>query len=286
MMISSPPFCRGLLGIAVMTVLLGTGSAASADDAVTIQGWNGGAGPELAKGETLVATKSLAQSGMADNPLLNYSAWAHAGGSPWFTFHLTEVADLKIRLDPTNTDVEFNPGLTLWTSGNNQFNGGTSNLDEVASNDWNAPHSFNAFGQVGDPGTFWMSVDPQLGTLGNHLQTLAYAITGESHDATETGWGESIVTGVHDLSIDNLFEAGISGTALAGANWLALDVIQAQPGWYTLFIGGTNHAASSQSYNLSVAAVPLPAPALLMLSALAGLGVATRRRRDAVRSES
>ncbi|MBI4694450.1 MAG: hypothetical protein HY749_10555 [Gammaproteobacteria bacterium] len=36
----------------------------------------------LAPGQALSAAKNLPKRNYADNPALNYSAWAHAGGSP------------------------------------------------------------------------------------------------------------------------------------------------------------------------------------------------------------
>lgn len=264
---------RGALAAAIAALMLGVGSDALAADAVTLQNWNGGVGaaPAIGVGDTLTATKNLPKSNMADNPDLNYSAWAHAGGSPWYSFQLTTVADLVIRLDPTNPEANFNPGLTLWTSGATPFDGGTSNFDEVASNAWNAPHSFNAFGQIGDPGTFWMS-----GDLGTQLETLAYASTGPAHDASETGWGETIAPGVHDVSVSDLYEQGIGGSAVGNA--ILLTVHGAQAGWYTVFIGGTNHALASASYELSVSAVPLPAPFGMLCAALGAVGLGARRR--------
>lgn len=272
---------RGLLAAAIAALAIGASTDTLAANAITQQAWNGGAGvaPAIGLGDTITASKALPQSNMADNPLLSNSAWAHAGGSPWYSFQLTTTADLLIHLDPANPAVSFAPGLTLWTSGANNFDGGTGNLDEVASNGWNAPHSFNAFGQIGDPGTFWMSVDPVHGVLGNQLETLAYASTGPAHDASETGWGETITPGVHDVSVDDLYEHGIGGSAIG--NSILLTVHGAQAGWYTLFIGGTNNALASQSYGLSVSAVPLPAPAGLMLGALGVLGAGLRKRKRA-----
>ncbi|MBI4694449.1 MAG: hypothetical protein HY749_10550 [Gammaproteobacteria bacterium] len=146
-----------------------------------------------------------------------------------------------IRLDAAVAGTNFNPGLTLRTSGASRFDGGTGNLDEIASNGCNAPHSFNAVGQIGDAGTAWQS-----GALGNQLETLAYAVTGPSHsDPDTTGWGETFGAGVHDVSVDDRYEHGIGGTANAGANRLELTVTGAHAGWYTLFIGGTNQSLSA-----------------------------------------
>jgi hypothetical protein len=262
-------------------LMVGATTGAQAADAITFQGWGGGAGatPDLAAGGSLSVTKTLSKSNYSDNPALMHSAWAHAGGTPWYTFYLTSLADVTINLTPTIAGTSFNPGLTVWASGSTRFDGGTGNGNggtEVANNGWTSPHSFNAVGQIGDNGTLWQA----MGSGGNQKETLAYAITGPSHtDTASTGWGESIQTGFHDVSVTNTFESGVTGTADAGANWLSVTLHQAKAGWYTLFVGGTNNSLSAASYDLKVAAVPEPETWGMLLAGLGVMGAIVRRRR-------
>lgn len=230
----------------------------------------------LDAGETISATQSLSKSNYSDNPNLLNSAWAHAGGTPWYTFQLLSTADVSIDLTAVTPGADFNPGITVWANGASVFDGGADNIEVGPNNGWTAPHSFNATGQIGDDGTLWMS-----GTNGNMLQTLVYAVTGPSHaNSADNGWGETILAGVNDISVDNTFEQGITGTASGNSIHLAFSQLQA--GWYTAFIGGTNNALTSQNYMLSVtaAAVPEPSSWALMLAGL-GAAVAIRRQRKA-----
>jgi PEP-CTERM motif len=260
--------------IALAVALVWTQSALAAA-AVNVHAWGTGpTNPSLSIGGTITATHTLSKSNYGDNPSLMNSAWAHAGGTPWYAFQLTSLADVSIDLTPTNASAAFNPGLTLWATGNAIFNGGLESI-ETGNNGWGAPHSFNATGQIGDAGTLWGS-----GANGNLRQTLAYAVTGPAHtDASLNGWGEVINQGVNDISIDNTFEQGITGTA--AGNSIHLNVNKMAAGWYVAFIGGTNNALTSANYQLSVsAAAPVPEPETwaLGLAGLAVLGWARARR--------
>jgi PEP-CTERM motif len=235
----------------------------------------------VAVGGTISATHNgLSKNGYSDNPALDNSAWAHAGGSPWYSFQVLTTSDVSISLTPVLASSTFNPGITLWATGNSIFNGGSDDIEVGPVNGWTAPHSFNATGQIGDVGTRWAS-----GSNGNLLQTLAYAVTGPAHtDASTNGWNEVINAGVNDISVDNTFEQGITGTATG--NSIQLTAHNLASGWYTVYFNGTNTgtaagAAGWNSYNLSVssvAAVPEPGTWALALVGLLVAGVAGRRR--------
>lgn len=267
---------RRIAGSIAAAALWAAAGQAAAAGAVGFQNWNGGIGnaPTVALGETITATKSLLQSNYSDNPNLWNSAWAHAGGSPWYVFNLTGTANVSIDLTPTNPAANFAPGITVWASGSSPFDGGSDGV-EVGYNGWDAPHSFNAVGQVGDYGTHWAS-----GSDGNLQQTLAYAVTGPSHtDTASNGWGESIKSGVNDISLDDTFVKGVTGTA--SGNAIHLNFNQLQAGWYVAFIGGTDYRLSSAEYGLAVSAAAVPEPETwgLMLVGLGALALRRTRRK-------
>lgn len=276
----APFFSRAVLAGALLAAF---NPAARATGSIEFQAWGSGAGatPAIGIGDSLSITKNLAKSGYSDNPALLHSAWAHAGGSPWYTFELTETADVTISLNPHVAGANFNPGMTVWASGATQFDGGTdggSDGLEESNNGRGSPHSFNAVGQIGDYGTLWQA----LGYGGNQRETLAYAVTGASHlssNAGGTGWDEDIMTGFHDISVSNTYENGITGSASGNSLSMAFNDMQA--GWYTLFIGGTNNALSAADYDLSVSAVsavPEPETYAMFMAGLGLLGIAARRR--------
>ena len=276
---SSKVFQRSAIATA-LTAMVAVFAAADAvaAGAVTFQSWNGVVGDaSIGAGDTLTAFKDLPKSNYSDNPSLNFSAWAHAGGSPWWTFQLTEAVDTTIRLEATTSGAAYKPAMTVWASGNEKFDGGESAVTtEVANNGWDTPHSFNAVGELGSFGTYWMSGDG-VTTYSNMKQTLAYGVTGPSHDSG-TGWGESILQGVHDVSVDNTYESGVAGST--GSNWLEISFTNLQPGWYVIFAGGSDHSLSTQNMTLSVNTAPVPEPETWAMLAAGLVGMAFMRRKQ------
>lgn len=268
------PMSRPLLASALAAALLGAGLPAHAAAAVDFQTWasSGTSDPALSKGQTISSELAMGKSSYADNPGLDYSAWAHAGNSPWYVFQLTTKGKVNISLSAVDASANFSPGLTLWASGDSMFDGGTEGV-ETGFNGWGDPHSFNAVGQIGDFGTAWMS-----GSNGNIKQTLAYAVAGPSHsDTSTTGWGEAILAGVNDIRTDSSFASGITGTA--SGNTISMTVNGMQAGWYAMFMGGARHnGTDATKMALSVTAVPEPGTWVLMA---AGLGLLALRRRAA-----
>ncbi|MEQ8659743.1 MAG: hypothetical protein RLW62_02900, partial [Gammaproteobacteria bacterium] len=240
-------------GAAIATLaasLLGSTQAFAAG-AVTIQDFDGGPGAHhLAAGDTLTRSGATGNpAAFSTNPALDGSAWAHTGR--WWTFHLMSDATTTVTVTADDASV-FTPALTIWASGDTAFDGGTTGfLGEVSTAGFGTPHSFNATGVLGNSGTLWMA----SGFGGNMLETLAYASAGA--DVASGGWGESLLNGVHDVSLTNAFESGISGTIGAGEAEIVLADLVA--GYYTVFVGGADINQAGGSYTLSVSAVPLPA---------------------------
>ncbi len=252
-------------------------NTAEAANAVVPKDWSGNNFLDI--GSTAITAGSgsgLNRQGYTTNPALNYSAWAHAGH--WYSFeNKLDGADVSITVTGT---AGYVPGLSVWATGASAFDGGTTNFgDEISTAGWGTPHSFNATGAQGDSGTLWMA----NGSGGNVLETLGYAIANPNvnYGSGVTGWGETILSGVHDVSLTNTFESGVSGST--GAQMVNLSFNDLASGWYTLYIGGTDANALNGGYDLVVSAVP-EAETWAML--LAGLGLIGWRLRSQPREES
>ncbi len=239
--------------------------------AVGFKPWTGD-NNELNLGSSISATETGLQSAYSDNPSLNNSAWAHTGD--WYTFKNNSLTDVTVTV---SGDANFAPGLTVWATGSTEFDGGTTGFGgELSSAGFGTPHSFNATGAMGDTGTLWMA----NGNGGNVLETLGYAVAGPSHAAG--GWGESIFTGANDVSLTSAFENGISGNV--GANSVSLIFDDLAPGWYAMYIGGTNNATAGGAFNLTVSAVPEPETYAMLLAGLGLVGWRLRNRERTLNS--
>ena len=269
---------RFTLRRAVMLACLSFAAAgAHAADAVKPKAWDSGV-----IGESAGAGDSLAKSGYTANAnswtdnqaKLANGAWPHSGGSPWFVFNLTQMSDVTITVSNAQANA-WAPGMTVWANGANMFDGGSANETELGQiTGTNAPHSFNQVGQIGSAGTGWMS-----GSLGNMLETLAYANSGVEHaDPAANDWNTPILYGVHDVSVSSLYESGVSGSV--GNGFAQLVFADLQPGWYTIFVGGACTACGNSTFNLGVDVAPVPEPETwaMLLAGLGLVGFAARRR--------
>lgn len=214
-----------------------------------------------------------ARFGLSDsytgNIFLDYSAWGVNGA--WFAFQNQNITDVTITV---TGDAGFVPGVTVWATGAAEFDGGTLGFaGEFSTAGFSAPLSFNATGAMGDPGTLWMA----NGHGGNVIETLAYAIANPNVSHTfGTGWGETILSGVHDVSLTDTFEAGISGGTAANAVTLQFNDLAA--GWYALYIGGADTTTTGGNYDLVVSAVPEAETWLMLLAGLCLIGWRLRNR--------
>ena len=249
-----------LVAAAIISATTLVSTSVYAAGAVGFQAWT--AGNDLLAGSSISAANSGLKSGYADNPGLSYSAWAHTGD--WFVFQNHSSVDVTLTV---SGDSGFVPGVTVWATGGTVFDGGTTGFGgELSLAGFGTPHSFNATGAMGDPGTLWMA----NGQGGNVPETLGYAVSGPSHAAGTTGWGESIVTGSNDTSLTNTFENGVSGSV--GAHTASLVFNDLAAGWYAVYVGGTDHASAGGEYNLTVTAVPEPETYAMLLVGLGLVG--------------
>jgi hypothetical protein len=260
------------LGFVCVTVaLIASADRADAAGAIFFGSWDG-ALPSVVVGpggSATVSNQGALASSMSGNPNLNGSAWAHTGD--WYSLQLQASDTVVIRVS-ANNPTALAPGIALWASGAAPFDGGTElYADELSSAAFTVPHSFNAFGALGSPGTLWM----QAGEGGNQEELIAYAIAGPSFLGT-TGWGETIANGVHDMRLSSVFADGVTGSV--GPGFAELVLTGVDESWFTLYVGGTQHGLSGGTFNLSVTSVPEPSTALLVALGLVGLRAASRRR--------
>ncbi len=224
----------------------------------------------LSSGGSLTFSGAGQASSYSDNPSLNNSSWAHTGA--WYTFQNQSVGDVSVSV---LGDAGFAPGVSVWASGNAEFDGG-SNSAEVSSAGFGTPHSFNSTGALGDFGTAWMAD----GTGGNMQETLGYAMTGPTHlnSVSPTGWGEDLVNGAHDVSLTNTFESGVTGSTSGNTASLAFDDLAA--GWYTVYVGGTDASLGGGQYDLVISAVPEAETWAMLLAGLGLIGWRLRKQQN------
>src|SRR5262245_25247152 len=242
---------RGLVCGFSILALIASAQSAFAAGAIARTNWDGALpSVTVAPGGSATASSQggLAAS-MSGNPSLAGSAWGHTG--KWWIIQLGASDSGTIRVQATNP-AAFAPGIAVWASGAAAFDGGTEGWDgEISSAAFGTPHSFNAFGALGDPGTLWM----QAGEGGNMEEYIGYAIAGPSF-LSPTGWGETITNGAHDLSLTNTYVDALSGSV--GAGFAELVLTGVHDGWFSIYVGGTDQSLSGGTYNLSVASVPEP----------------------------
>jgi hypothetical protein len=242
--------------------------------AVGFNNWDGALPSETVQaGESASATGDGAGFGglgssMAGNPSLLGSAWAHTGD--WWNLYLGASDSVSITVTARDAE-QLSPGLAVWASGASVFDGGTTSFGEGPSYaGFGTPHSFNAYAALGSPGTLWM----QQGQGGNMQEFLGYAISGPSY-AGPTGWGETITHGAHGV-VSSSYASAIGGSVAPGLAQLVLSDVQS--GWYTIYVGGTDHSLAGGLFDLTVTSVPEPGTALLLGFGLAGLAASRRRR--------
>ncbi|MDD2759471.1 MAG: hypothetical protein PHH11_04160 [Methylomonas sp.] len=171
------------------------------------------------------------------NPALTNNAWGMQG--TWLSFNVPTRTSVLVTLSSANSNA---PGFTVYRTDGSFTGAGTG----ATSDNNGAIHSFNQVGQAGTAGIVWATDDsvsnslPGNTTANGIVETLGY-VNGSSNDFTNA-FGGFIQSGAHDVSIDNLYESGVFGhIANEGSiNYANLMLVNLAPGYYTIFLGGTN----------------------------------------------
>ena len=217
--------------------------------------------------------------GYTDNPSLIYDAWGMQGDLTNF-FVPTRVTSVSI---DARSSVKNYPGFTVYRT-NVAWAGETVGPDAQTLAEYGAIHDFSQVGQAGDAGIVWATgVDGIVETLG---------YVSSSPDSYVNAFGAHVDSGAHDVSIDNLFEDGITGSVGTVGNpafatskrFASLTLSNLASGWYTLFVGGSYAGGQSAGISVTVTAgapAPVPVPPALWLfgSAALALGRMARRAR-------
>ena len=233
-------------------------TAAALTFATTSFAANGWEGTWLDNKSTLfpgVTIQSIAananKNSYTGNPALTSNAWGMQG--TWLSFNVTSTTNVVVSLKSPVTNA---PGFTVYRT-NGAFTGNGTGTTTAPNG---AIHSFNQVAQAGTAGIVWAtdaSVSPSLPgntTANGIVETLGY-VNGSNVEYVNS-YGQKVSAGAHDVSIDDRFENGVFGniTEVGGFNYSNLTLINLVPGYYTIFLGGTNTGGAGAPIDVKVSA--------------------------------
>lgn len=268
------------MNLTVQTVLKTTVSAAALSFAMANPASAAWVGSDnvLGLGETITNTAAnSSKMGWTGNSTLNYDAWGMQGG--WISFNLTSAATTTVTA--TANGATNAPAFTLYRTDASWVPfGAGANADQSVPGQTVAPnpassgaiHKFSQVAQAGQSGLVWATNNTAGGQ--GVVETLGYANSGNGY--ASNSFGQAVNAGANDVSIDNLYESGITGSV--GAGFASLTLNNLASGWYTIFVGGANGTLAGSAIDVSVSSVPVPGAVWLFGSALVGLVGASRRK--------
>lgn len=222
-------------------------------------GWNGkwvNNNNTLTPGTTLqsIAANSNKNS-YTSNPALTNNAWGMQG--TWLTFTVTQTTTTLITATSAPTNA---PGFTVYRTAA-PFVGDVNATGATSTFTTGAIHGFNQIAQAGEPGIVWatdITVTNSLPgntTTNGIVETLGY-VNASGMEYTNA-YGQRIVAGAEDVSIDNLYESGISGGVDRSATSVSANLLlkNLAPGNYTIFLGGTNTSGTNTPIDLQVSSI-------------------------------
>lgn len=260
------PIFKTTLIAAGLTVAMGASAAGmSMSDmtASTSSKWfNGDSTVEPGTTIQAIAANSNKNS-YTSNPALKNNAWGMQGA--WLSFNVPTRSTVLVTLTSPTTNA---PGFTVYRTDGSFTGNGTGKPADTKD----AIHSFNQVGQAGTAGVVWATDDSVTGSLAGNttangiVETLGY-VNGSGIEYIN-GFGGVIKAGANDTSIDNLYENGVFGNiATEGStNYANLTLVNLAPGYYTVFLGGTNtnDTAGSTPIDVKVSALGTPASDCLL----------------------
>lgn len=248
------PFVKTILTAAGLTVTM-TASAAMTMTTSAGNKWLN-SDSTLEPGTTIQAIAANSnKNSYTSNPALTNNAWGMQG--TWLSFNVTSRSTVVVTLTSATTNA---PGFTVYRTDGSFTGNGTG----TTTGNNGAIHSFNQVGQAGTAGIVWATDDSVTNSLeGNTtangiVETLGY-VNGSGIEYINK-FGGVISAGAHDVSIDNLYENGVFGsTASEGnMNYANLTLVDLAPGYYTIFLGGTNtNATAGTPIDVKVSAMPV-----------------------------
>jgi hypothetical protein len=222
--------------------------------------------------------------GWTGNPALNYDAWGMQGS--WWSFQLTSTATTTVTARAQDA-AAMAPAFTLYRTDIDWVPFGTDQNTTYPT--WHVPgqpeapkpvsagaiHKQSQVAQAGQDGIVWATQAVAGGP--GIVETLGYANSGSGY--ASNSFGQAVNAGANDVSIDDLYESGVTGSVGQGVASLTLNNLKA--GWYTMFVAGADGTLAGSPIDVSVSAVPVPGAVWLFGSALVGLVGASRRKLSA-----
>lgn len=190
------------------------------------------------------------------NPALNNNAWGMQG--TWLSFNVPTTTTVVVSATSATTNA---PGFTVYRTAA-PFTGVVTGTTPATFTN-GAIHGFNQIAQAGMAGIVWAtdvtvtSSFPGNTTTNGIVETLGY-VNASGIDYTNA-YGDRVMPGADDLSIDNLYESGIFGgvDTSMGLVYANLTLNNLVPGNYTIFVGGTSTSGTNTPIDVKVSSVPL-----------------------------
>ena len=229
-----------------------TASSASSYNGVWVNNNN-----TLNPGTTIQSIAANAnKNAYTSNPALNNNAWGMQG--TWLSFNVPTITNVLVSASSATTNA---PGFTVYRTAAPFLGDVTGTTPGTFIN--GAIHGFNQVAQAGSEGIVWatdVTVTNSLPgntTTNGIVETLGYVnASGVSYT---NAYGSRVDAGADDLSIDNLYESGVSGSVATsgGIVYANLTLNSLVPGNYTIFVGGTSTFGTNTPIDVKVTSIPV-----------------------------